>query len=633
MASDPSQIIMGLLQTAGLGSTPNSVAQQNIALRNGQQQNQIGALQIASAQQAAQREQQYTTDLNAYYAHPTTAALAQLAARYPDHAEALKQSYTMMDADKRSSDQTAFGSLFNAAQSGRADLAVRLLQQRQAAERQAGHDTSEIDDLLTSLGSPDPAAKAQALKQLQGFSQIHLAAADPSKFADVFGALGKGGAGEDYTLKPGETRFHNGQAIATIAPKDDWIWDSEGGNWVKRPSSGDAVTTGGGGQTSGGATGGPSPVAPVPRSPAARVAQLSDIWGSVAPGSRVTSGLRTPAEQADLRRRGVTYTTNSGHLDGTAIDVPIVPGQTPETIRAAYAAQGVPVRVIQESGSGPGQGTGPHFHIQRLAQPAAPVAQNSNPNIIHVRDPKPTQAPSGYRWKGANLEPIPGGPADSIALTPDAITSMAGQYLAGDKTVMQGLGRGQQGSANIARVRAEIAKQAHDLGLSGRDIAARMADFAGVVSGERAAGTRIAQIELAATEAEKIIPLALSASDALPRSGFVPFARAQQMVQSGTNDPKLRQFVTANQALVNVYSRAVSPTGAPTVSDKEHARELLSTAYDQESYRAVVYQMKKEIAAARAAPHDVRGALYGSVGGMGGPPAPSGFRVLRVRPK
>ena len=38
--------------------------------------------------------------------------------------------------------------------------------------------------------------------------------------------------------------------------------------------------------------------------------------------------------------------------------------------------------------------------------------------------------------------------------------SMAEQYLAGDKSVLQNLGRGVQGSSNLVALRGEIAKQA-----------------------------------------------------------------------------------------------------------------------------------------------------------------------------
>lgn len=100
--------------------------------------------------------------------------------------------------------------------------------------------------------------------------------------------------------------------------------------------------------------------------PQQNVIPLEQVWGQLAPGVKPTSGVRTPAQQQALIASGATHATNSAHLDGNAIDVPIVAGMTPQKITAAYAAQGVPVQVIQESGQGAGQGTGPHFHIQRV---------------------------------------------------------------------------------------------------------------------------------------------------------------------------------------------------------------------------------------------------------------------------
>jgi hypothetical protein len=90
------------------------------------------------------------------------------------------------------------------------------------------------------------------------------------------------------------------------------------------------------------------------------------------------------------------------------------------------------------------------------------------------------------------------------------------------------------------------------------------------------------------------------------------------MFDTQTNDPALRQFAAANNALVNVYSRAISPSGTPTVADKEHAREMISTAMDDRSYQAVLDQMQKEITAARAAPKTVRKAFNDEVTGRGG---------------
>lgn len=205
-------------------------------------------------------------------------------------------------------------------------------------------------------------------------------------------------------------------------------------------------------------------------------------------------------------------------------------------------------------------------------------------------------------------------PAEAT-LSPSMLNSMADQAIAGDKSVFTNIGRGAQGSANIVALRGAIDKKLRDQGLTGKDLAAANAEFAGITASSRSVATKAGNIAMAATEAEKVMPLALAASDKVVRSGFLPFGKVEVMFNAQTNNPALREFATANNALVNIYSRAISPTGNPTVSDKEHARELLSTAYDQKSYNAIVMQMKKEIEAAIESPKEVRRQIRESITG------------------
>jgi hypothetical protein len=187
-----------------------------------------------------------------------------------------------------------------------------------------------------------------------------------------------------------------------------------------------------------------------------------------------------------------------------------------------------------------------------------------------------------------------------------ATRMIAQQYLAGDNTALGNIGRGTQGAKNLAAVRNEIARQANVQGLNGADIAAKVAEFGGMKAGNRTLGTRTANIEVAAAEAAELAPLALDASAKVVRSGFLPFGKAQLMFDANTNDPNLREFAMANNALVNAFGQVMSRGGAATVSDKEHARELLSTAFDQPSYARAVGQLQKEIQAAQRAPGKVR---------------------------
>ena len=200
-------------------------------------------------------------------------------------------------------------------------------------------------------------------------------------------------------------------------------------------------------------------------------------------------------------------------------------------------------------------------------------------------------------------------------LDAQTLKAMGEQYIAGDRTVMQNLGRGAQGGKNLIALRGEIAKQMAEAGIGGKEMAARMAEFEGLKAGERTGAARQANVEMAINEAIPFADLALEASKKFDRGSFTPFNRAEQAIASGTSDPKLASFVAANNSFINAYARAVSPSGVPTVSDKDHAREMLNTAMGPEAYQAVIDQLKKEMEAARESPKVMRQELRETVTG------------------
>lgn len=218
--------------------------------------------------------------------------------------------------------------------------------------------------------------------------------------------------------------------------------------------------------------------------------------------------------------------------------------------------------------------------------------------------------------------------SEDSALGPMATRMIAQQYLAGDNTALGNIGRGTQGAKNLTAVRNEVARQANSQGMSGADIAAKMAEFGGMKAGNRTLGTRTANIEVAAAEAAELAPLALEASTKVARSGFLPFGKAQILFDANTNNPDLREFAMANNALVNAFGQVMSRGGAATVSDKEHARELLSTAMDQPSYARAVQQLNREIEAARKAPGKVRKEMSEATSGRGGDHSGGGSKVV-----
>lgn len=258
------------------------------------------------------------------------------------------------------------------------------------------------------------------------------------------------------------------------------------------------------------------------------------------------------------------------------------------------------------------------------------------------------KTPAGYReTKDGNYEAIPGGPADpavlragaeakriaNAVLDDDTIHDMAGQYLAGDRTVMQNLGRGAQGAENIVKLRQAIAKQARDAGVDPKGIVNQFNEQAGALAGQRAVGTRAANISLAANEANNMIPIALEASDKLPRSQYMPWNQMVQAVQKGSSSPELASFVAATNSLVNSYVRAVSPSGVPTDSMRQHAYDMLNAAQGPEAYKAVVATMRLEMQAALQAPGQVKAELRKGnepVAAAGAPAAPAPARIEKA---
>jgi hypothetical protein len=214
--------------------------------------------------------------------------------------------------------------------------------------------------------------------------------------------------------------------------------------------------------------------------------------------------------------------------------------------------------------------------------------------------------------------------AGVTTLDDETVDAMARQYLAGDKSVFQNLGRGAQGAENVIRVRQAVERNAKAEGLSGEDIALRIAEFNALTAGERTLGTRTANVEMFVNEAKNQMQVARRLSQEVPRGEFVPINRALLSFESNTGDPKVVAFGAAINTLVNTYAKAIAGGGQATVSDKDHAREILLSAYTQEQFDAVLDVLNQEMEAAREAPRQVKQQFRDLAHGdkLGGIPTP-----------
>lgn len=202
--------------------------------------------------------------------------------------------------------------------------------------------------------------------------------------------------------------------------------------------------------------------------------------------------------------------------------------------------------------------------------------------------------------------------AQSQVLDPATLDQIAVQYLAGDKSVLSGFGRSATARTQIANA---ISAKAAALGMDGKDIAAQMGVYAGNLAGQRAAGTRAAQVGIASSEANTMADLALTASKAVPRGQFVPFNQVANAVKTNTSSPEMAAFYSATMSLVNAYARAISPVGAPTDAMRQKAIDMLNTAQGPDAYAATIKQMKLEMEAALNAPAEVSDLLKTSISG------------------
>ena len=228
---------------------------------------------------------------------------------------------------------------------------------------------------------------------------------------------------------------------------------------------------------------------------------------------------------------------------------------------------------------------------QRLVNDLAAARATKDPDKIAAAQ----QALQDHRVVVDPAAKIEIGTGGNATLTPDELTEMGQQYLAGDKSVFQNLGRGVQGSRNVEALRGEIARQMKAQGRSGADMAAKIVAFNSDMTAARTLGAASARIDLGAQELQVALPQALELSRKVYRPDFKPIGEIQQAIQGKTSDPDLLEFQQQNQAVINAYAATMSRGGVSTVAAAERASSILSSATGQEAYERQLDRLNKEV--------------------------------------
>jgi hypothetical protein len=342
------------------------------------------------------------------------------------------------------------GARRDAALAGDFDFATAIggLHTDQLQEVQRGLDAiGTLHTQLKALPAEQRAAAAMPVLRQLGVSDDVLANADWSDaWLDGIYASSASGkaqltarikaaeeAAKPYTLNRGDERYVGGELVAknNEPPPADWIWDSDGGNWLQKPGTGGMGQ--GGASTGRSRAGGgfdafytgflaPTEGGYADRDGASGAPVNFGVNQKFNPDIDVRSLTQDRAREI-LRQR---YWEASG-ADKLPAGLAEVHGDTAVNMgvgaakRLLAASGGDPERYLQlrerryRSLGGPSLRSWLNRNNSLreyvgLQDGGAP--QTGQPGIINVRPPKRKDAPSGYEWSGNRLTPISGGPAD-----------------------------------------------------------------------------------------------------------------------------------------------------------------------------------------------------------------------------
>lgn len=210
MASQPVDFVTGLGALPDPQKAFRDAATDRIGLQRAGLQNQLLQQEFQKQQTANEEASRYQNDVAAALANPTARSYADLFAKHPQFKDAISKSWETRDAAAKQGDLRDFGSIHMALRSNKPELAAATLERRIAAEKAAGIDTSEDEQILTAIKSGDQSQLAAA----KGLTGATLAAiVGEEQYAKALGEIDKGG--EAFTLAPGSRRYSaDGKLIA-----------------------------------------------------------------------------------------------------------------------------------------------------------------------------------------------------------------------------------------------------------------------------------------------------------------------------------------------------------------------------------------------------------------------------------
>lgn len=212
-------------------------------------------------------------------------------------------------------------------------------------------------------------------------------------------------------------------------------------------------------------------------------------------------------------------------------------------------------------------------------------------------------------------------------LSPDGqarLQQLSPAQQAGVKQLIDLYGQKAVGKSVIANDRAQFIQEFKDAHNGTAPTSAQTTAWEnsrkGSAAEETAVGRRAGGIALAVQEAHDTIPNVMALAEQNAGKGYATWNAIENKWKVEKGDPGFAEYVQQMNALVNIYGRAVNG-GNATVSDKEHARDMLNPNMPLSAVRGAIKGFTREIDIAEQAPGKIRAKMRGEDQGGGAAPA------------
>ncbi len=423
----------------------------------------------------------------------------------------------------------------------------------------------------------------------------------------------------DFAGTPG-MEMANSRSIPLPTSRPDAAGVAAGAPVVASEDDDEEVPAGIAGRPSGPASGGVAPFIPPPETAAARPAQDERSGLGLLPISKnagtglLTAGLGMLASRSPFLGNAV----GEGGLAGVAAY-----GSAEEKDRQVAAEAAKLSREANKTAYDRWSGERKQTETERHNKAGEEAGSKLPPLYMRDKNGNIVLAPGAEdatrKLTEARHPPQQGEPLNDVA-----VQMLADRVRAGDVKALVGLGRGQQGSADLRKIQTRVAEDAaagKPVNPAAQSILQNAAQQGGLMAAERTQAQIMAKLSVYGRTAFNATDIALEASKAVPRTMFMPVNKIINAAREKTGDPKIVALGQALMTLSNEYARAIGG-GHGTVHDKEAAERRLSAAQTQEQLEAVINVMRKEVVseerAMPAARQQIRDIYNPGVGGPRG---------------